>query len=1597
MGLKIDNGVLLSPDANGNYVERAAFNNDGDLVFKNADGSSKGAGITESAGDLRYLQLLGGTVTGAIHANHTSNTFSGARFSFGSASLEKSGDNNHIHFGGTAIIPLANGGGSIGTSGYRFGGIFSTGANVSGTATLGKAYINGASDNSGKSDFSVYTGGTASLALTGGEFRVGDTDVNWTVALRSSGYLGAYGIAMTIGTAAGDYAIDITPNGTTTASFNQGVTTFHTPITVKGGAPNPETTDGYGLEIMGNYTDGRWNHRFVKHDDGAGVPLYVQKTTSVANVWSNVARFGLYSGNGYEFEVFGAAKVNGDFASTGQINASGGNSANWNTAYGWGNHSGLYLGISAKAADSNLLDGIDSSSFFRKDVEAQDISGYVRINKSWGGGTYGAEAFTIRGTHPSFSLRSTQADYKWLFHTDESGNLRIYTGSVADDNAWTNRFSFTTGNNFYIESGHLYVQSGNVYASGGNSTLWNTAYGWGNHASAGYLTSLPAHTHDDRYYTETEVNTLLAAKSATSHTHNVYDLNNFNSGQDPNTYSQTRIWTSLNGGTAGNYPSAYNGVVNLGMDASHGLQFSYHYGATDDALYFRHKSDNPSAPNGVGWQGWKTLASRQWVQAQGYLTSSGIGSYATQQYVTDSINSLINGAPGALNTLDELAAALGDDANFASTVTTSIAGKVSKSGDTMTGNLTIAQSSGNNTLTINSTGGGTPVIYMNSPTRGWGQFVADNNLRFKDETGNIEVLTLEAGGNVGVGLADPAYKLDVSGVVNASENVRGYGFQGNANVGGTGNASYHPSGIYSAGYNWLYGGGNFNAGDWSNMGNLKTYDSSDGFWARYNAGNDNYAATLFWNTLQLGNNGQNVIYVGKTNAGGYLDIYTNVTEQRGTAGANLAMRLHATGRVSINSGTDSGYGLTVGGGLYVSGDWVRVEGNQGIYFQSYGGGWRMSDSTWIRAWNDKSIYTGGTVQAARFEDANDSAYYLDPNGTSNLAVVNVNTINGTFSNSSSYDSSNNLLQTPSGIKTTSAFLQFTGGAAIAPHGLFRTSHDWPAPYGIGWSTGGESSGIFQQFSSNGYSLGDMTFYINNDGLGRFKWVMRGWEGTSYNGFGSNNYSNVAMTLDDGYNLTAYGSMRAPIFYDSNDTNFYVNPAGESVLSRLNAGGSSHTYENSEAVIKLANTVNAHNYIVSNGNAWSSWNQWIRYVGGYNTWRIGTYDEAQESGISVWRLAGRNRSSNSELNYIVAGPRGSWGSDDRVILYNPYARYDGGSYNGDGTLYALLPENKWIGNKYFASDGRIYGTIFYDANDSNYYVDPNNTSNLNFLNLGNTREEFPLLRMGAGGRYAIGVSGAHTRISSHNQGSGVQLGSYDGTTFTPKLTVSNDGNVSAESSLRAPIFYDSQDTSYYVDPNSGSRLRHLYVGDVAGSNDGTWNARMKVIGSNHARLDVVSNSDGIITTMFAHTGNGAGKMGTWSNHPLKLVIDGNDKATLDSSGNFTVVGRFTETSSQKYKTNIQDLGPTLEKVDQLRGVTYSKIGSEETEIGMIAEEVAQIFPDLISYNEEGQIESLNYTRITAVLVEAVKELNAKVKTQEIFIDNIVARLERLENK
>ena len=106
-----------------------------------------------------------------------------------------------------------------------------------------------------------------------------------------------------------------------------------------------------------------------------------------------------------------------------------------------------------------------------------------------------------------------------------------------------------------------------------------------------------------------------------------------------------------------------------------------------------------------------------------------------------------------------------------------------------------------------------------------------------------------------------------------------------------------------------------------------------------------------------------------------------------------------------------------------------------------------------------------------------------------------------------------------------------------------------------------------------------------------------------------------------------------------------------------------------------------------------------------------------------------------------------------------------------------------------------------------------------------------------------------------------------------------------------------------------------------------------------------------------------------------------RLTLDYLGNLTIEGTLTESSSLKLKENINTITGNLEKVLDLRPVAYNKIGSTIKELGLIAEEVAETYPEFVQYDENGEAIGVNYSRLTTVLIGAVKELSDKIKKLE----------------
>ena len=76
---------------------------------------------------------------------------------------------------------------------------------------------------------------------------------------------------------------------------------------------------------------------------------------------------------------------------------------------------------------------------------------------------------------------------------------------------------------------------------------------------------------------------------------------------------------------------------------------------------------------------------------------------------------------------------------------------------------------------------------------------------------------------------------------------------------------------------------------------------------------------------------------------------------------------------------------------------------------------------------------------------------------------------------------------------------------------------------------------------------------------------------------------------------------------------------------------------------------------------------------------------------------------------------------------------------------------------------------------------------------------------------------------------------------------------------------------------------------------------------------------------------------------------------------------------------------------MRGVTYIRKDSEVKEIGVIAEEINEILPDVVLKNEEGQVDSVSYGRLSAVFIEAIKELKQEINEQSLIISELKSKL------
>ena len=275
------------------------------------------------------------------------------------------------------------------------------------------------------------------------------------------------------------------------------------------------------------------------------------------------------------------------------------------------------------------------------------------------------------------------------------------------------------------------------------------------------------------------------------------------------------------------------------------------------------------------------------------------------------------------------------------------------------------------------------------------------------------------------------------------------------------------------------------------------------------------------------------------------------------------------------------------------------------------------------------------------------------------------------------------------------------------------------------------------------------------------------------------------------------------------------------------------------------------------------------------------------------------------------------------------------------------------------------------------------------------------------------SGAHIGDSSLRRfqingpdttaGDFLQIQSYNSSgTHQGNVTI-QDGNlsISAAKKFHLDDLGDTYISEYSANEvefvTGGTRRFHLSAGNghfangvTVGTSSFVSNSKFTVDGGD-MMVQGANNSAGISDLLPGYTRGDYGVFYSTANHIYFGVGSSYVAYISGSNGTFNV-------SDERLKENINTLTGTLDKVKQLRGVSFTWKDTEtkgtDTTIGLIAQEVETIYPELVGdgglpKDTDGNdaLKSVNYAHLTAVLIEAVKELSTKLEAAEARIKTL----------
>lgn len=471
------------------------------------------------------------------------------------------------------------------------------------------------------------------------------------------------------------------------------------------------------------------------------------------------------------------------------------------------------------------------------------------------------------------------------------------------------------------------------------------------------------------------------------------------------------------------------------------------------------------------------------------------------------------------------------------------------------------------------------------------------------------------------------------------------------------------------------------------------------------------------------------------------------------------------------------------------------------------------------------------------------------------------------------------------------------------------------------------------------------------------------------------------------NAEALGSFRAPIFYDSNNTGFYFDGASGTNLQYLNVNGAWNSSPFGPGQAQL--NVNGTYPSITQRQTDLAQGYWLHHVDSAGCYNL---------------YGGRGATNGVDWNWSIRAFPNQDGSrvEIRTDLRAPIF------YDLDNTAYYMNPASTSVVNNvsaagyiysstYIESAGAVYGTIFYDNNNRSYYVDPSSTSVLNQIQFGTSSN---------GGRFTgdnswgakFFTSDGYIWFGPANGGHAHIYTDRPNFYLNAPITV-NGSSIMNTNDIRAAVFYDANDTGYYADFNSSADNAVRQRGGTLHGPNPTWGAYLLVGGD--GRQNYINSG---VASVCASNGNlhmdaGSGYEMYLNYYDGSVINFGggsnNVVGRMDASGNIVFAGdvtAFGSPSDIRLKTIKEKIPNALSSILKLNGYRFDwkeegDILNIKEDIGVIAQEVAEVLPELTRTNDNGFM-SVRHQGLTAVLIEAIKEQQTQIEELKELVNKLI---------